>query len=57
MELAHASFSQQPLLKRLNLADWLYALLVLAAAGYSYALYNHYMDVYEQAILAGSALA
>ena len=56
MELAHASFSQQPLLKRLNLADWLYALLVLAAAGYSYALYNHYMDVYEQAILAGSAL-
>lgn len=56
MELAHASFSQQPLLKRLNLADWLYALLVLAAAGYSYALYNHYMDVYEQAILAGSTL-
>ncbi|OWY41135.1 c-type cytochrome biogenesis protein CcsB [Xenophilus sp. AP218F] len=55
MELAHA-FDHIPLHKRLRLGDWLYALLLLAAAGYSFALYNHYMDVYEQGILAGSAV-
>ena len=55
MELAQ-SFVEQPLYKRLKLADWLYALLVLGAAVQAWRLYNPYMDGYEQAILAGSAI-
>lgn len=55
MELAQ-SFVDQPLYKRLKLADWLYAVLVLLAAGQAWRLYNPYMDGYEQAILAGSAI-
>ncbi|BBF87731.1 cytochrome c-type biogenesis protein CcsA [Aquitalea magnusonii] len=55
MELAQ-SFVEQPLYKRLKLADWLYALLVLVAAVQAWRLYNPYMDGYEQAILAGSAI-
>ena len=55
MELAQ-SFVAQPLYKRLKLADWLYALLVLVAAGQAWRLYNPFMDGYEQAILAGSAV-
>ncbi|WP_293759609.1 c-type cytochrome biogenesis protein CcsB [uncultured Aquitalea sp.] len=55
MELAQPLI-EQPFYKRLQLGDWAYAVLVLAAAAYSWSLYNHYMDGYEQAILAGSAI-
>ncbi|QBJ77805.1 c-type cytochrome biogenesis protein CcsB [Aquitalea sp. USM4] len=55
MELAQ-SFVAQPLYKRLKLADWLYAVLLVVAAVQAWRLYNPYMDGYEQAILAGSAV-
>ncbi len=55
MELAQ-SFVEQPLYKRLKPSDWLYAVLVLVAAGQAWRLYNPFMDGYEQAILAGSAI-
>ena len=55
MELAQ-SFVAQPLYKRLKLADWLYALLLVVAAVQAWRLYNPFMDGYEQAILAGSAV-
>ena len=43
-------------LRQLNGCDWLYALVVLMAAGVAYSRYGHAMDGYEQGILAGSAL-
>ena len=55
MELAQ-SFVAQPLYKRLKLADWLYAVLLVVAAVQAWRLYNPYMDGYEQAILAGSSV-
>jgi cytochrome c-type biogenesis protein CcsB len=55
MELAQ-SFVEQPLYKRLKPSDWLYAVVVLVAAGQAWRLYNPFMDGYEQAILAGSAI-
>ncbi|RKQ60137.1 cytochrome c-type biogenesis protein CcsB [Vogesella indigofera] len=48
---------QQPLYKRLAAGDWLYALLIVVAAGYSFSLYGSALDYYEQLILAGSSIA
>ncbi|WP_374497159.1 c-type cytochrome biogenesis protein CcsB [Vogesella indigofera] len=48
---------QQPLYKRLAAGDWLYALLIIVAAGYSFSLYGSALDYYEQLILAGSSIA
>ncbi|MDC7713294.1 c-type cytochrome biogenesis protein CcsB [Vogesella sp. LYT5W] len=47
---------QQPLYKRLAAGDWLYALLIVVAAGYSFSLYGSAMDYYEQLILVGSSI-
>ncbi|MDC7709547.1 c-type cytochrome biogenesis protein CcsB [Vogesella indigofera] len=47
---------QQPLYKRLAAGDWLYALLIIVAAGYSFSLYGSAMDYYEQLILVGSSI-
>lgn len=55
MELIQ-SFDNQPFIKRLSVADWLYALLIVVAAGYSLSLYSQFMDGYEHAILVGSAV-
>ncbi|SME93752.1 c-type cytochrome biogenesis protein CcsB [Pseudogulbenkiania subflava] len=55
MELAY-SFDERPLWQRLNLADWLFAALLVVAAGVTYYRYGAYMDVYEQGILAGSTV-
>ncbi|WP_024301018.1 c-type cytochrome biogenesis protein CcsB [Pseudogulbenkiania sp. MAI-1] len=55
MELAY-SFDERPLWQRLNLADWLFAVLLVVAAGVAYYRYGAYMDGYEQAILAGSTV-
>ena len=56
MKMVHTSFVQQRLLKQLNHADWIYALLILGFSGYSYVRYHYDMDGYEQIILAGVAL-
>jgi cytochrome c-type biogenesis protein CcsB len=57
MELTHALSRPEPLLKRLSWADWVYAALLVAAAGIALQLYGAYMDVYEKAILGGTAIA
>ncbi len=38
-------------LQRLNMLDWLFALLLVAGAGFALCEYHQHMDVYEQAIL------
>ncbi|MFP5466759.1 MAG: cytochrome c biogenesis protein CcsA, partial [Gammaproteobacteria bacterium] len=42
---------------RRDLWDWLFALLVVAGAGWAFAHYREAMDVYEEWILAGTAPA
>jgi cytochrome c-type biogenesis protein CcsB len=45
-------YSQAPgYFKRLNAADWLFALALLAGAVFGLNRYHHNMDIYEQAIL------
>ncbi len=39
---------------RRNIADWVFALLVVAGAFMAYHLYGEYMDVYEKGILIGT---
>ena len=56
MELVQPLHAPGFSLRQLNGRDWLYALVVLAAAGVAYSRYGHAMDGYEQGILAGSAL-
>jgi len=48
-------FDDRALWRRLNSFDWLWALLVLAGAVYTYMHYADLMDGYEVAILAGTA--
>jgi len=45
---------QQPFYKRLNLADWLFALFIAVVTGYTFSLYGSRMDIYEDLILLGS---
>lgn len=47
---------QQPFYKRQSIGDWLFALLIIAATAYTFVLYGEVMDVYEDAILAGTAI-
>ena len=39
---------------RLSAFDWVYALLIVAGAGYAFKRYGASMDVYELSILAGA---
>jgi cytochrome c-type biogenesis protein CcsB len=55
MELANYS-SRPSLLGRLGLFDWLYAALIIAASGITFARYGAAMDYYEAAILAGATV-
>lgn len=57
MELTQNLPLPQSWLRRLSLMDWLYALALVLGAGYAFKLYSGYMDGYEKAILAGTALA
>ena len=45
----------RPFYKRLDQADWLYALAMMAGALFSLQRYSQYMDYYEQAILISTA--
>ena len=49
MELAYNQ--PVPLLKRLGMMDWLYALALLMGAGIAFSRYGAYMDGYEKGIL------
>jgi cytochrome c-type biogenesis protein CcsB len=57
MELSHALPAPQPLLKRLDRLDWLYAAMVAAGAGFALMRYGAYMEGYERAVLVGAAAA
>ncbi|TCW32856.1 c-type cytochrome biogenesis protein CcsB [Gulbenkiania mobilis] len=57
MELASTTFDPKPpFYRQLRLTDWLYALLVLSAAVFTFYRYGSYLDGYEAGILAGSAI-
>lgn len=63
MELAQANQTatlpapRAALWKRLDLFDWLYALLLVAGAAYSLAVYGHNKDIYEKVILVAAVPA
>ena len=57
MELTRTLPQSQSWLRRLSPLDWLYAVALVAGAVYALKLYGDYMDVYEKAILAGTALS
>ncbi len=49
-------YQQKTLLQRLNWQDWLYALILLAGAIFSYSKYAQYMDIYEKVFLCGAVV-
>lgn len=49
-----SDYHQKTLLQRLNWQDWLYALVLLAGAVFSYSKYAQYMDIYEKGFLFGA---
>jgi cytochrome c-type biogenesis protein CcsB len=49
--------SQQASWRQLDLRDWAYALFILLVCAGAFYQYDHFMDVYEEAILAGSAIS
>lgn len=53
MELSQ-TYSDAPWLKRLDWGDWLYALALLAGAGFALDRYGAFMDVYERGILVAA---
>ncbi|MES2563716.1 MAG: c-type cytochrome biogenesis protein CcsB, partial [Pseudomonadota bacterium] len=57
MDLTHSLSLPQPLIKRLSLADWIYAVLVAAGVGFALTRFGAWMDVYEQGILIGAGAA
>lgn len=57
MELTHTLPAPRPLLKRLSIVDWIYAVLLLAGAVFALNRYGQYMDGYEEGVLVGSAVA
>lgn len=56
MAIAQPTDMTRPLLQRINRGDWLYAALIVAAALFAFNRFSAFMDGYEHAILAGSAL-
>ena len=56
MELTQNYPQSQSWLRRLSWMDWLYATALALGAAYALKLYGDYMDVYEKAILVGTAL-
>ncbi len=47
-------FQPQPLWQTLKLADWLYALILVAGTIFAYQKYSQYMDAYETGFLFGA---
>ncbi|MDN7674138.1 c-type cytochrome biogenesis protein CcsB [Burkholderia oklahomensis] len=52
-----ALFDDRPFLRRLSLVDWLFALALVAGAGFALAQYHAHMDYYDKAVLIGTAPA
>jgi cytochrome c-type biogenesis protein CcsB len=57
MELTHPLALPQPFIKRLSLADWMYAVLVAVGVGVALTRFGAWMDAYEQGILVGAGVA
>lgn len=57
MELIQNYPQSQSWLRRLSWMDWLYAVALVVGAVYTLKLYGDYMDIYEKAILIGTALS
>jgi cytochrome c-type biogenesis protein CcsB len=57
VELAHALPVPQPLLKRLSIFDWIYAVLVAAGTLIALSRYGAWMENYERGVLIGAAIA
>jgi cytochrome c-type biogenesis protein CcsB len=55
-EYLENEFNKAPLLKRLSLFDWLWALMTMAGGILAYHLYSSLMDSYEVGILFGTAI-
>jgi hypothetical protein len=47
-------FDDRPFLRRLTPVDWLFALAMVAGAGFALNRYHPYMDVYDMAVLIGA---
>lgn len=47
----HPDYLEPPLLQRLRLLDWLFALLLVVGAGFALVRYGQWMDVYEKGVL------
>jgi cytochrome c-type biogenesis protein CcsB len=52
-----ASFDDRPFLRPLSAIDWLFALLVIAGAGFGLSRYHAYMNVYDKGVLVGTVPA
>ncbi|AOJ08583.1 c-type cytochrome biogenesis protein CcsB [Burkholderia mayonis] len=52
-----ALFDDRPFLRRLSLVDWLFALALVAGAGFALAQYHAHMDYYDKAVLIGTVPA
>jgi len=50
-------FDERPFLARLSLFDWLFALALVAGAGYALVHYNAHMDYYDKAVMIGTVPA
>lgn len=57
MELIQNYPQSQSWLRRLSWMDWLYAVALVVGAVYTLKLYGDYMDIYEKAILVGTAIS
>ncbi|ABC38378.1 c-type cytochrome biogenesis protein CcsB [Burkholderia thailandensis] len=52
-----AFFDDRPFLRRLSLVDWVFALALVAGAGFALAQYHAYMNYYDKAVLIGTVPA
>jgi cytochrome c-type biogenesis protein CcsB len=52
-----ALFDQRPFLKRLGVFDWLFALAMVAGAGFALSRYHAYMNYYNKVVLVGATAA
>ena len=50
-------FDDRPILARLSLLDWLFALALVVGAGYALVHYNAHMDYYDKAVMIGTVPA
>ncbi|RKP43304.1 c-type cytochrome biogenesis protein CcsB, partial [Trinickia fusca] len=57
LDRAAALFDERPFLRRLGAFDWLFALALVAGAGFALARYHAYMNYYDKAVLLGTVPA